>query len=69
HMGVVSFDDNDLFRLNSPSITVASQPIQEIAFEAIELLLELVESTDLITETKGRVLKPIFIERESTPKK
>ncbi|MEY3432697.1 MAG: hypothetical protein RL131_633, partial [Bacteroidota bacterium] len=28
HMGVVSFDDNDLFRLNSPSITVASQPIQ-----------------------------------------
>ncbi|WP_161599622.1 LacI family DNA-binding transcriptional regulator [Hymenobacter nivis] len=38
-MAVVSFDDNDLFRLYSPPITVVAQPMEAIAEESISILL------------------------------
>lgn len=68
-LAVVSFDDNDLFRLFTPSITVASQPIRQIAVETIELLLRLVEN-DLKHEIPiNKVLEPELIERQSSIQK
>lgn len=68
-LAVVSFDDNDLFRLFTPSITVASQPIRQIAVETIELLLRLVEN-DLKHESPiNKVLEPELIERQSSIQK
>jgi len=65
-LAVVSFDDNDLFRLFTPSITVASQPIHQIAVETIELLLRLIEK-NIDQETPiNKVLKPELIERQSS---
>ncbi|MCD0468680.1 LacI family DNA-binding transcriptional regulator [Flavobacterium sp. JAS] len=37
---VISFDDHDSFRLHSPSITVLSQPIEEIGKKTVLLLMK-----------------------------
>lgn len=37
---VISFDDHDSFRLHSPSITVLSQPIEEMGKKAVRLLMK-----------------------------
>jgi len=38
-MGMVVFDDHDLFRLYTPAITVISQPITEIGRMAVDMLI------------------------------
>jgi len=68
-LAVVSFDDNDLFRLFTPSITVASQPINQIAVETIELLLRLIENDVKQEAPINKVLKPELIERQSSIQK
>ena len=37
---VISFDDHDSFRLHSPSITVLSQPIEEMGKKTVRLLMK-----------------------------
>jgi LacI family transcriptional regulator len=64
-IGVACFDDNDLFRLGSPSISVVAQPIETIARKAVEILLDLLGKK----ETAGGcqlVIPPAVQEREST---
>lgn len=39
-VGMVSFDDHDLFRLHSPSITCVSQPIGEIGRQIVNVLMK-----------------------------
>jgi LacI family transcriptional regulator len=68
-LAVVSFDDNDLFRLFTPSITVASQPITQIAVETIDLLLRLVENEVKNEAPINKVLEPELIERQSSIQK
>ncbi len=64
-MGVVCFDDNDLFRLGSPSISVIAQPIAAIAEKAVEVLLCLLNHK---TPASGGqlIIPPTVHEREST---
>lgn len=64
-IGVICFDDNDLFRLASPGITVVSQPIKAIGKNAIKILLGKVDRH--LTEEKHVVLQPNLIIRDSTP--
>ncbi len=68
-IAVVSFDDNDLFRLLTPSITVAAQPIREIATTAIELLLKLINKEQKPSKIIGEIIQPAIIIRNSSPKK
>jgi LacI family transcriptional regulator len=65
-LAVVSFDDNDLFRLFTPSITVASQPLKQIGVETIELLLRLIENDIKHENPISKVLEPELIERQSS---
>jgi LacI family transcriptional regulator len=39
-LAVISFDDNDLFRLHSPTITAIAQPVEALAETLINVLLE-----------------------------
>ncbi|HEX8507240.1 MAG TPA: substrate-binding domain-containing protein [Hymenobacter sp.] len=48
-LAVVSYDDHDLFRLYTPAITVIAQPVESIAKNVIDILLE---------ELKHRADKP-----------
>lgn len=66
---VVCFDDNDLFRLLTPSITVAAQPINDIATQAIDLLLKIINKEQKQTKTVGKIIRPEIIIRDSSPKK
>lgn len=64
-MGVVCFDDNDLFRLGSPSISVIAQPISAIGENAVALLLGKLTGK----ESPGGchlIIPPSVVEREST---
>ncbi|HEX5025975.1 MAG TPA: LacI family DNA-binding transcriptional regulator [Agriterribacter sp.] len=68
-MAVVCFDDNDLFRLFTPSITVAAQPIHEIATRSITLLLKIIKKEQKKGEVTGEIISPSIIVRNSCPQK
>jgi LacI family transcriptional regulator len=62
-ISVICFDDNDLFRLGMPGISVVSQPIKEIAKKAVEILIKQINQR--LTTVEHIVLKTVMIERES----
>ncbi len=62
-IGVICFDDNDLFRLGTPSISVVSQPIQEIGQQAVASLLAQLKEKD--TVPRKIMLEPKLLPRES----
>jgi len=45
-IAVISFDDQDLFKFYSPSITVVAQPVPEISSHIIRLMLNALEEKD-----------------------
>ncbi len=45
-LGVVVFDDANLFRLFKPTITAISQPIERICDQAVQLMFEQIESKE-----------------------
>jgi len=63
-IGVVCFDDHDLFRLYSPSITVVAQPIEEMSEKLINILLEHMENGAM--KNKKLVLPTKLIVRQSS---
>lgn len=68
-IAVVSFDDNDLFRLMTPGITVAAQPVKELANRSIDMLLSLIKKGQKQGVQTGVVIPPSIIIRQSTPRK
>ncbi|MDT3401174.1 LacI family DNA-binding transcriptional regulator [Mucilaginibacter terrae] len=48
-IGIVVFDDANLFRFFKPSITAIAQPIQSICEQAVQLLFEQLESTSEVS--------------------
>jgi LacI family transcriptional regulator len=65
-IGMVSFDDHDIFRLHSPAITCVAQPIEEIGRQLIQLLIEELENT--VSAPKHIVLPLELRRRESSIK-
>ncbi|MBC9932536.1 LacI family DNA-binding transcriptional regulator [Chitinophaga qingshengii] len=63
-IGVASFDDHDLFRLHSPSITCVAQPIPEIGRNIVELLMQ--ELNHPSAAPRQIVLEPSVIIRASS---
>jgi LacI family transcriptional regulator len=69
-LGIVSFDDNDMFRLLSPSITAIAQPVAAIAQDVISVLLERLQPDESTPqEPKNIVLPTTLIVRESSQRK
>jgi LacI family transcriptional regulator len=62
-IGVICFDDNDLFRLGIPAISVISQPIVEIGRQAVASLLAQLKEKNTIP--RRIMLEPKLLERES----
>ena len=67
-IGVIVFDDHNLYRLFTPSITAVSQPIREIAENSINLMLEMLEGDYDFSSVKNVLLKSSLIVRESSLK-
>jgi LacI family transcriptional regulator len=69
-LGIVSFDDNDMFRLLSPSITAIAQPVAAIAQDVISVLLERLQPDESTPQApKNIVLPTTLIVRESSQRK
>ncbi|MDM8172998.1 substrate-binding domain-containing protein [Olivibacter sp. 47] len=67
-LGVVVFDDHNMFRLFTPSVTAISQPINEMAQQAINLVLDRLTNAKMPKQDKPVhiVLKNEFRIRESS---
>jgi len=66
-IALVSFDDHDLFRLHTPSITCVAQPIHDIARNLIQVLMN--ELNDNNHQLNQVVLPATLIKRESCSKR
>jgi len=60
--GIVSFDDHLGFEISSPTVSVISQPIDDIARKTVDLLMASLENNQENTET---VLPVSFVARGS----
>jgi LacI family transcriptional regulator len=58
-VGVLSFDDHDIFKLYSPSITAINQPLTEIARHSVEML-----NSQIIDRDSDKKNQSIFLEAE-----
>jgi LacI family transcriptional regulator len=69
-LSIVSFDDIDLFRLYSPPITSIIQPINAIAKNAVEVLLDELKSKEITenSEKKHKLLQTNIVIRNSVLK-
>ncbi|MDR6762020.1 LacI family transcriptional regulator [Flavobacterium sp. 2755] len=68
-LGIIAFDDNDMFKIYDPAITSVSQPLLEISTKLMEVMLPLLKKKD-VTETSHKViLKTELIIRESSLQK
>jgi len=65
-IGVISFDDHELFRLYSPSITAVAQPIEEMSEQLINILLNNVDDQEEVFEEKRITLPASLIIRNSS---
>lgn len=65
-LGVIVFDDHNLFRLFTPSITAISQPIKEISENVINLLLNRLSSTSNPAPTGTLIIPTSLILRNSS---
>jgi LacI family transcriptional regulator len=62
-IGVISFDDNDLFRLGIPAISVIKQPIELIGQQAVASLIAQLKDKDKMP--RKIILEPNLLLRES----
>ncbi|MXV15627.1 LacI family DNA-binding transcriptional regulator [Hufsiella ginkgonis] len=65
-LGIVAFDDHDLFELNSPSITAIAQPIEEMADKVITLLLNKLNSLNKKKPNQSVLMNTKLVIRESS---
>jgi LacI family transcriptional regulator len=60
-LAVISFDDNDLFRLHSPSITAIAQPVEALAETLINVLLEMLTTSNPEPLAQQQIVLPMSL--------
>jgi LacI family transcriptional regulator len=65
-IGVICFDDHDIFRLYPPGITSIQQPIQEIAKTSVQMLMQQLGKYKSKSKKTHLALAANLIERGST---
>jgi LacI family transcriptional regulator len=68
-IGVVAFDDHDLFRLYTPSITAVAQPIEEMSEQLINILLTSLDNNEENDEAKKITLPARLVVRDSSKRR
>ena len=64
-LGVVCFDDHDLFRLGRPAVTVVEQPIADIARRAVENLLTQLKDRTIPRGSEKVMIQPVLLKRDT----
>ncbi|TRW25334.1 LacI family transcriptional regulator [Flavobacterium zepuense] len=65
-LGIIAFDDNELFKIYDPTITSVAQPLFDISTELMKLLLPLLKRKDVKETTKNILLSAELKIRESS---
>lgn len=65
-LGVIVFDDHSLYRLFSPPVTAVSQPVKQIAANAIKILLDILDEKRPAKPLINIVLDNVLVIRESS---
>lgn len=60
NFGIITFDDNELFKICTPTITSVSQPLIEISDKLMQLLLPQLKSKEI----KGESIKNVLLHAE-----
>ncbi|ADY54294.1 transcriptional regulator, LacI family [Pseudopedobacter saltans DSM 12145] len=68
-LGVIVFDDHQLYRLFSPPLTAVSQPIKAIAENSINIMLEILDGRRSLKDKKSVVLDNTLMVRGSSLKR
>lgn len=68
-LGIIAFDDNDMFKIYDPTITSVSQPLVEISIKLMEIMLPLLKKKDDTHANQKVVLKTELLIRESSKAK
>lgn len=64
--GIITFDDNELFKLYTPSISAVAQPLEKIGKELMKIMLELLNPGSDKKELHQVVLNATLIVRDSS---
>lgn len=65
-LGIMAFDDNDMFKIYPTSISCVAQPMYDISAKIMELLLPLLQGKEVTETTQKVILKTELIIRESS---
>jgi len=68
-LGIMTFDDNDMFKIYPTSISCIAQPLKEIGANVMELMLPLLNGKNVKKMPEKIVLKSEIILRESSSSK
>ncbi|PKB15152.1 LacI family DNA-binding transcriptional regulator [Flavobacterium sp. 5] len=68
-LGIITFDDNELFKIYSPTITAVSQPLEAIGNKLMELMLRLLKQKDVKEISEKIILNAELKIRESSQKR
>jgi len=66
NLGIITFDDNALFSICTPSITAICQPLDQMAEKTMELLFELIKNKKSTSKYSHQKLDTTLEIREST---
>ncbi len=65
NLSIISFDDTDLYKISSTSISAIQQPLENMSKEAVRILVSMIETPDVLTDFEKIELKAEFILRKS----
>ena len=65
-IGIITFDDNDLFKIYSPSITAVAQPLEQIGKNLMRIMLDLLDGKPVKSSSSRVVLDTKLEVRESS---
>lgn len=63
-LGIVTFDDNELFKINTPSITAVAQPLDQIGNSLMDSIFSIIENKE--HEPSKKILDTSLIIRDSS---
>lgn len=67
-LGIITFDDNEFFKINNPSITAVAQPIEQIAKELMDIMFKILKSKDKKIPLIQKTLEASLQIRDSSKK-
>lgn len=68
-MGILSFDDHEIFSIYPPGISAIRQPIERIGHDAVELLMDYLKAPNILAKRVHQFIPGELIVRGSTKKK